>query len=248
MKPRRLLLFALLLAGLTLPARAVPLVADLSSHLVAITTGFTGSEVMLFGAIETAGDIVVVIRGPESEQRVMRKSRVAGIWMNTSSVVYRDVPRFYAIASNRPLEEIADEAVLQNQEFGVNRLRFTLEDEESLDPEDTGTWRRALIRRKQETGLYSRSTGRVAVLSERLFRTSVYLPTNVPTGIYIAEIYFLQEGQVVSAQSTPLAVSKIGIEADLYAFAYDRPALYGLVAVLTALMAGWFAHLVFRRR
>ncbi|MFC4351953.1 TIGR02186 family protein [Fodinicurvata halophila] len=247
MKPRRMILFVLLLAGLTLPARALPLVADLSSHLVAITTGFTGSEVLLFGAIEQPGDIVVVVRGPESEQRVMRKSRVAGIWMNTASVVYEEVPRFYAVASNRPLGDIADEAVLQNQEFGVNRLRFTLEDSSSLAPEDAGKWRRALIRRKQDAGLYSRSTGRVAVLSERLFRTSVYLPTNVPTGIYTAEIYLLQDGQVVNAQTTPLAVSKVGIEADLYAFAYDRPALYGLVAVLTALMAGWFAHLAFRR-
>ncbi|WP_035723542.1 TIGR02186 family protein [Fodinicurvata fenggangensis] len=247
MRGRRLILLVLLVAGLTLPARALPLVADLSSHLVAITTGFTGSEVLMFGAIEEPGDIVVVVRGPESEQRVMRKSRVAGIWMNTAGMVYRDVPRFYAIASNRPLDEIAEESVLQNQEFGVSRLRFSPKDSARLDPEDAGKWRRALIRRKQEAGLYSRSTGRVAILSDRLFRTSVYLPTNVPTGIYSAEIYLLQDGQVVNAQSTPLAVSKVGIEADLYAFAYDRPALYGLVAVLTALMAGWFAHLAFRR-
>ncbi len=47
---------ALLAWAVAGPARAAPLIADLSKHLVAITTGFAGTDVLLFGAIEDPGD------------------------------------------------------------------------------------------------------------------------------------------------------------------------------------------------
>jgi hypothetical protein len=55
---RRRVMLPLLIAGFGLvaasgPARAQALVADLTSHLVAITTGFTGTSVVLFGATAT---------------------------------------------------------------------------------------------------------------------------------------------------------------------------------------------------
>src|SRR6478672_7727814 len=88
------------------PARADGVVADLSSHLIAITTGFTGASVVLFGATEGRGDIIAVVRGPEREVRVWRKGKVAGIWVNAESVTFANVPSFYALAASRPLEEV----------------------------------------------------------------------------------------------------------------------------------------------
>ncbi|HWL68660.1 MAG TPA: TIGR02186 family protein, partial [Geminicoccus sp.] len=55
------ILVALVLLAGGLAARAAGLVADLSHHLIAITTAFTGSDVLLFGALEeTGGDVVVL--------------------------------------------------------------------------------------------------------------------------------------------------------------------------------------------
>ena len=62
---------------------AEPLVADLSKHLVAITTGFAGTDVLLFGAVEGDGDVVVVVRGPNHTETVRRKQRQFGIWVNS---------------------------------------------------------------------------------------------------------------------------------------------------------------------
>jgi hypothetical protein len=56
----------------------------------------------------------------------------------------------------------------------------------------------------------------------------------------------VRENEVVSGQTTPLVISKIGIDADLYDFADRKAALYGLVAVATAMVAGWLASLPFR--
>ena len=51
----------------------------------------------------------------------------------------------------------------------------------------------------------------------------------------------------MSAQTTPLFVSKVGVEAEIFDFAYEQSALYGIIAILVALMAGWLAHIAFRR-
>lgn len=246
-KPARALLLCLLVAGgLVLPARATGLVADLSSHLVAITSGFAGVDVLLFGAVEGPGDVVVVVRGPERTQPVLRKSNVAGIWMNTARVIFERVPSFYFIAATRPLDEIAAEPVLRANQFGVERLQIGLPAARA-GGRAAEEWRDALIRNKQREALYVREPAGVALLGQRLFRTSVHLPSNVPPGLYRAEIYLLRDGQVVEAQTTPLSISKLGLEADLYAFAHQQPATYGMIAVVAALVAGWLAHLAFRR-
>ena len=62
------------------------LIADMSDHLIAITTGFTGADVLLFGAVDEDSSIVVTIRGPEQNILVRRKSRVAGVWINDKEI------------------------------------------------------------------------------------------------------------------------------------------------------------------
>ena len=51
----RAVIALLILIGCAVPARAEPLVADISESVVKITTGFTGTKVLLFGAIEGKG-------------------------------------------------------------------------------------------------------------------------------------------------------------------------------------------------
>lgn len=246
---RRALAGLVVLAGLAAAAagaRAAPLVADLSSHLVAITTGFAGTQVLLFGAIEGPGEVAVVVRGPNSDVVMHRKSRVAGIWMNTASMTFRQVPSFYRINASGDLAEVARPPVRARHQMGVDNLRIDLPTAKA-SPNVAEDWQRALIRAKQRQRLYPEGVGRVTFLGAQLFRTTVFFPANVPTGSYQVEVYLLREGRVVSAQTTPLIISKVGIEAELFDFAYDHAALYGLVAIAIALVAGWLAHSLFRK-
>lgn len=253
MTPRSLLAVAALIAGLVgaaLPdrARAQALVADLSDHLIAITTGFIGTDVLLFGAIEGTGDVVVVIRGPQSQEVVRRKGRVAGLWVNESSVTFTNVPAFYSIATSRPLSQILPPAARQRHEIGFDTLRIApATAADARDEARVEEFRRALIRNKQREELYVEEPGRVVFLGARLFRTRVYFPSNLPTGSYTADVYLVRDGNVVSAQSTPLVVSKVGFGAEVYDIAHEWPLLYGLAAVALALFAGWLAGVVFRR-
>ncbi len=50
------------------------LVVDLSDSIVKITTRFAGTELLLFGAKQGEGDIIVVVRGPWENPVVRKKS------------------------------------------------------------------------------------------------------------------------------------------------------------------------------
>ncbi|MBV8651939.1 MAG: TIGR02186 family protein [Alphaproteobacteria bacterium] len=247
MRPRRIApLLALILGILAAPAgsRAEPLVADLTSHLIGITGGFTGTSVVLFGATDGPGDIVVVVRGPERDIVVRRKRRVAGIWVNSKEEVFTDVPSFYSIASSRPLEGIATPSVLAFQQLGLDNLRLTPKRGPMRD-EDI-PFREALIRSQQRENLFGTSVGKVDFLGDRLFRTTLAFPSNVPVGTYLVDVFLIRNKTVVAGQTTPLVISKIGVDADIFDLADRQGAIYGVVAVITAMMAGWLGSIPFR--
>lgn len=229
-------------------ADAQDLIADLSSHRVDITTGFTGADLLLFGSVDDDGDIVITVSGPRESITVRRKQRVAGIWMNTRSMQFENAPNFYAVASSRPLEEIAAPEVLARQQIGADHIRLRASTSaRKLSPEEENTFRKALVRRKQAEGLYASKPGQVTVIAGKLFRTQVHFPANLATGTYTAVVYLIRDGRVVHAQTTPLLVEKVGVGAEIYNFAHRRSATYGLAAILIAVAAGWLAAAVFRK-
>jgi uncharacterized protein (TIGR02186 family) len=241
--------WALVFVMLALPAASAradqPLLADLTSHLIAITTGFTGTSVVLFGATDGPGDIIIVVRGPERDVVVRQKRHLAGIWINIHNVTFVAVPSYYAVFSNRPLDQIAPAGMQALHQIGIKNLR--LDPRDATRPQDEIiTFRRALIAEEQHDGVWSEQPRSVSFLGDRLFRTTIAFPSNVPTGTYLVEVLLVRNGAVISGQTTPLVVSEIGLNADLVEFALGNAWLYGFFAVAGAILLGWLASLLFR--
>jgi len=229
-------------------ARANGLAADVSSRLIAITTAFVGGEVVVFGAIDDEDDdVVIILQGPKRKQMVRRKSRIAGIWVNRDRVAFDNVPSFFAIASNRSLDDIASLPVQSQFGLGVDYLPMMLVDGDAYTPEEREAFAEALVRNKQKAGLYTKEPGRVTFPGPKLFRTTFTFPASVPPGHYQVEVFKLKDSQVVGAQKSSLQISKVGLEADVFDFANERAALYGIIAIVIALTAGWLAGIIFRR-
>jgi uncharacterized protein (TIGR02186 family) len=243
-----LLSLAIMLAALP-GFSQTPLIADLSEHQIQITTGFVGTDVLLFGTVDPGSNVVVVVRGPEEQTTVWRKGRFAGIWVNDRRVVFERVPSFYAVRSSAPLDGIASRTTRMRHGMGAEflRLRAEAEEVEQTSAETLETFRKALIRNKEREGLFATGGDNITFLGGQLFRTRLHFPANVPTGFYDVEVFMLQEGRVVHAQTTPLIVRKAGLGADVFFFAHNYSAIYGIIAVLLAVAAGVIAAFVFRK-
>ena len=242
---RRLLLGLLIALSLNVhSARSQEtLVVDLSENVVAITTGFVGSSLLLFGAAEGPGDIVVVVRGPLVDAVVRRKERVAGVWVNRSEMTFEDVPEFYAVASNRPMDEFLSKDTRQAYQLGIDYLDLR----PAKASDETEDFRAALIRNKQRQALYQTQPGNVQFIGSRLFRTRIQFPANVTVGTYGVDIYLFRDQRPIGVRTMLINVRKFGAEAAIYDFAHRQSLAYGVLAVLIAVVAGWLANLAFKR-
>ena len=239
--------------------------AALTTTTVRVTSGFRGARIVLYGAVfdprDRPSDVVVIVRGPDQPIRIARKTRVAGVWVNSRPVVFQGAPGFYEAASTRPLDQIAGFAVLRRLGAGIDHLAMNAPAEQRVETRygvrdmvvsrlgaDYLDWRRAVVRLKQAQGLYDMDEGGVVFVDKGLFKSEIDLPTEAPTGRYRAEIILFQDGQPVSRRIRDLTVEKVGVARALYLFAHQRPWSYGLVSVAVALAAGWGASAAFRRR
>ncbi len=237
------------LACMAVPARASEdLVSGLSQDTIEITSNYTGTDIVVFGAIEHpedtgAHDVVVVVRGPDADMTVRKKDRVAGIWINRDQAKLIGIPSYYFMSSSRPIDKIAPSFTLQR--YGVGLANIT--PDKIISHHDPVPFRAALVRHLTTEGLYGEAPGGVEFLSPTLFRARVPVPAGVSRGQYNVEVYLFRDGTVISAQSTPLFIDQTGIERRLFNFANGSPFAYGLSTVLMALFLGWASTVVFRR-
>ena len=256
---RGLLLIALIL--LALPVRASEIVGALSQNRVSLTANFSGSEILIFGAIrrtsdevvveeadEAAGaedfDVIVVIEGPRQAVEVWRSERRAGIWMNVDSVSMASVPSFYAVASTRPLTEILSPEA--DAAFRISARQAIGAEQVGDGSPEAVLFAEALMRIRERSAQYLSLDRYVHIDRDILFRTNVRLPANLTEGAYTTRMYLVQNGEVVSQFRTAIFVRKDGIERWLHELAYDQPLVYGLLALVIALIAGWGASALFR--
>jgi uncharacterized protein (TIGR02186 family) len=242
---------AIILFPYAVAASTKPIIADLSLHRIEITSGFQGTRLLLFGARNDSGDIVIVVRGPEFDFTVRRKDRVAGMWMNREQVKFTSLPGYYLIAASRPLEFLKNQPLLQELAIGTGNLPFMMLEEIKSSEVDAATleqFRAAFIKNRKISGLYGLETADVSFMGETLFKTALDFPDNLPRGIYTVEIYLFGDGELRAMQTIPIEVKKSGFDAVIYDLAHQTPGLYGFLAITLAILGGWTASIIFRKK
>lgn len=247
---RRVLLA--LFAFFALTAQREPiLVPEVSQHEVRVRQGFTGTELLLFGAIlhpdgTRAGsdyDIVVVLKGPTEAIQLREKQKLFGIWVNAESTAFRSAPVFFAVTSSRPIDDIVDERTAAIYELGLDYLQ--LSPSGTINPEEQARFTAGLVDLMQRQGLYQQDGDGVAISEQVLYQARIALPSNVPTGVYAAETFAITEGRVVASATAEVQVRKLGLERFVADFAQDQSFWYGLFAVALSVFMGWLAGRVF---
>jgi uncharacterized protein (TIGR02186 family) len=229
-----------------------------SARNVAVTSSFNGTEIVIFGAVDNSQqpsaesgyyDVLIVVEGVPGRLVARHKNNVAGLWLNTSSATFDLVPSYYAMASTRPLEEIAPEEFRALHGIGFDHLRFTpaVGQAQALSTEDLKEFRAAIIRLKKKQGLYVKDDYGVAFIGRSLFRASIELPANVTVGPFETRVYLFREEKLLSKYTVRLNLEREGLERHLHVFAFSYPTLYGLATVAIAVAAGLIASAAFRR-
>jgi uncharacterized protein (TIGR02186 family) len=242
------LLIVLVLCG---GARDPILVPEISQHEIQVRQGFTGADLLLFGAILTpegaraAGDydIVVLLEGPVRSIVVREKRKVAGVWVNASSTEFRSAPSFYALASSRPIAKLVDGKTAAIYEMGLKWLQ--LSPVGVIDPAEQKRFSEGLVDLLRRQELYQENERGVKISGQVLYQARIALPSTVQTGTYTAETFAVRDGRVVASAISRVTVRKEGFERLVADNAARNGFFYGLFAVILSVSMGWIAGRLF---
>ena len=222
------------------------LVMDLSQARVSITSAFQGENILLFGMFDPPGEVVVVVQGPPARETVMRKERFLGLWLNTGRQGFDDVPAYYYIAASQPLQRLLARGA-GGEILSLEDRMANVRSVGSREDNDLIRFRQGLVEVKRRQGLYPAAIGQITVQAGRLFRVDLPFPSRLPEGTYEVRAYLLRDGKIAAAVSRPLPVGKVGFSARLAGWASHEGPLYGLGAIIIAVLAGWLGGAVLRR-
>ena len=205
-------LLPLILMVLPLQATSEQVILGLSQDEVAITATFEGDEILIFGAVqhetpindEAPLEVVITVEGPSSPIVVRRKARRYGIWVNTDAVEVDAAPSFYAVTTSGPLDEVLSQTEDVRHHITVDRA--VLSRGAPMHILDSQSFSAALIRIREEAGLYVLNEGGVDLEQQTLFHTTVQLPANLTEGHYAARIFLTRDGEVLEGSDNKLLV------------------------------------------
>ncbi len=227
------------------------LVPEISQHEVQVRQGFTGTELLLFGAIldpsgTRAGlsyNIVVVLKGPTAPIRLREKERIGPIWMNAQNTDFRSAPSFFAVSSSAKISDIVDERTAAIYELGLDFIQ--LSPSGVIDPEEQTRFTTGLVDLRQRQGLYKEAMEGVQISEQVLYQARISLPSNVQTGTYTAETFAITNGRVIASAISEVEVRKVGFERFVELFSQQQSFFYGLLAVCLSIFMGWMAGRLF---
>jgi uncharacterized protein (TIGR02186 family) len=227
------------------------LVAELSQQTVEITTGFTGTQLLVFGATDRllgpqpdgapGDDVLVIAQNAPEPMIVRRKIQVLGFWINGPSARFRSVPGFYVVTGTRPLRDMLPDVERSTKHLGLDKL--PLQSTGVQDP----SYREALLLLKQDAGQWREQETPMHIAGSRLFRARLDLPATVQTGDYQVQVLLVRQGRVLARQELGFRVERVGAAAQIAEVAEQQPLVYGIFCVLLAAFAGWMGSVLFRR-
>ena len=219
------------------------IIADISDNKINIDVGFKGAKLLFFGVIDDEGDIVVSVTGPRKTVKVRKKEKKMGLWLNSDTKVFFDVPSYYYVASTRPLKELNADNVLQINQVGIENIRFAGAEEQV----ERSSWVNGIIKSMIESGGYNPEQGLIQISDKRLFKTELNFSAKLVDGQYLVDTLLLNEGAVIAARRSFINVSKTGYGEKIYKVANNNSLLYGFTAVFFAFIFGFIVHQITRR-
>jgi uncharacterized protein (TIGR02186 family) len=225
-------------------ALCAPLISGISTNEINIDTKFKGAQILLFGAKGDAGNIVITVRGPKKNFLVTKKQKILAVWYNGTRINFENSYSFFSIFSTFNNGEIQED-IMSDLELGKDFLEFSTSDK--ISEKNNNDFKAQLIEKMEKNNLYNNNVNKVEFLDETLFKVMLNFPKNIVRGIYTVELYLIKENTLISFQSIPIYVNQVGISAKISDFAIQQDMIYGIIAVMLALIVGWLANYIFAR-
>ena len=219
---------------------------DISEDNIKIETNFIGKEVIIFGILNDNQETILTIKGPEKNAVIQKKERILGFWFNTKKIIYNEIPSIFFIASSNNIKDILPASSIIKNELSFNYL---LENKTSqrnfISDVSLEAWKNNFVRIKKSKNLFKEYN--IEKIDNKLFQTRVFFPAKSIPGEYKVNVYQIKNNLILNNKEKIITLKKSGVGSQIYNFAHNNAAAYGLFAIIFAIMSGFLAATLFRR-
>jgi len=248
-----LLLLAFLVALPAVVAYAAtppePVTVKLTPPVVRMGTFYGGARVHVEGTAPAGADVIVAVRGVGVTEAFRRVERVGPIWVKTGNVLVSGVPSLLLVFSSAPLESCLSRAELDRQQLDAAAVKRSIK----IRPAQKGEDRLAddYLKLKILQASYHVEGGGIQATRVEGGRERYALafdwPKSAGPGTYMVSVGTCQAGVAGDDLQVPLKVVEVGFPAMLADLAKERGALYGMISIVVAVLAGLGIDFIVRR-
>jgi len=233
------------------PASAM-LTAKANHDHITIDFFYHGSTVSVRGESDRDVDLIIKMTAPEGHQVLKQKGKVGGLlWMNVGTLKFEHVPNFYAIYSTKNVEDILIKSELEKHTIGYSALEQHVDVAPISTHEEKSKWFREFIKFKEDSHVYTVSSGGIQITPAKDGRQEYYILTDWPyqaaPGDYLVTVYAVKNGKVLEEAESKVNVEQVGVVKTLATMAKNNAAFYGILSIGIALGAGFGVGMVFRK-
>lgn len=235
---------------MSLDTASAQLTATANHNHITVDFFYHGSTISVRGISDPNTDLVIKITSEEGHQTLRKKGKVGGfLWMNVGELQVEHAPNVYFLHSTGKIEDILSRDELNKYALGYPALEKYVKMNAS-DEAEKDRWFNEFVKFKESSNLYVTSAGKIS-LTEKGGAQDYYIltewPYQAPPGNYTVTVYAVKDKKVVETATSGVFVEQVGMVKSFANMAKNNAALYGIIAILAALTAGFGVGLVFRK-
>jgi hypothetical protein len=238
------LLCAAALSTAVLPAHAAqpafPTV-KINPERIQMEAFYSGVDMRIEGLASPGARVIVVLRGSDLKETFNRKGRAGPIWINVGKVSISGVPSLLLCYSPESVEKLLNPGEIEHYQLSAAAVNRQMKVEPAnLDHADI---RSGYLELKTEQNVYRFVSGAVKMgepgADGTPYSVSFHWPRRAAPASYQVRVYECRDGAVTGSAVVPLEVVRAGFPAAMSYLSSERAPLYGIFAVLAAILTGF---------
>jgi uncharacterized protein (TIGR02186 family) len=237
---------------LTAAPASTDLNITISPEHILIGAGYNGEHVAISGKVPSDATVFVRVTGKPEHSKLKQKGKAMGVlWMNLGSVEISKAPDVFLLYLPEGVSRDASQngqPAWRSLGIGLEHLRTVVgivaEDANKNDVFDE------YIKLKEKSGLYGIVDNAVHYGQNngimKSFSAVLSLPAALPQGTYQIEVLTLTNGSISTSAEVSIDAKEVGMPLWISELAFDHSTLYGVLAVLVALIAGLVTGIIFK--
>jgi len=235
-----------MMAGSQEPIDEHPATLSLTPDEIHVGTFYRGETVEVDADIDACDGAAIVFEAGNETVELNRKGRVAGIWLNVAQVAVSNVPQVYILATSAPLDSLCPPETQQELHLGTKFLRRQMKftSEKPLTGEEFDEF----MKLKTDRGGYDIGVPlKLTPLGNGRMQLTSTLPISaaIPPGTYDILLTSFRSGELLQTAHATLTIKGVGFANFMSKLARQHAALYGVMAIVIAMVVGIGMGVVF---